>query len=238
MGAEQFYNGGQLPAALDSTNHLVVRQLLPEYVMLRVLGQQLPPVWQVLEYHLAQCSICRSAAETLEYTMTEAYRDVIPAQAAPPAPDLSFLQNTRKPWPATDSSKPWPPPPNPAQKLQPISMSFSPALLAHSQVHMLARSGDARLRYAHTITPTTADEPTITIEVLASDDQPMLGIVRICVELPDRSPFDQAGSQIILQVDQQYLSDSTDQNGNVVFNEVPLDDIASWQLTVHPQKTP
>lgn len=226
MGAEYFPYGNGSTKAFDGTNHLVIMGLLPEYVMMRVLGQQLPAAWHAVERHLELCSVCRSEAEILEGLMTEVYSGTLPSHPAPQAPDLTFLPKPL-PWAKTPMPSATPP----------ILISFSPALLAQSQVYMLARAGDARLRYARTISPASSTDPTITIEVLAPDDHPDIGIIRICVELPDRSPFDQAGSQIELNIGEQLLCGSSDQNGNVVFNDVPLNDISGWQLTVHPQES-
>jgi hypothetical protein len=235
MGAEHFsYENGSLNV-IDSTSHVVITGLLPEYVMMRVLGQQPPHVWQAIERHLALCAICRSEAEMLERLMNDVYSDSLPVYLAPPAPDLSFLRKPL-PWPSATQPPELPVDLPPSPTPQPIIITFSPALLSQSQVRMLARAGDARLRYARTITPVAAQDPTITIEVLAPDDHPDLGIVRICVERPDRSPFDQAGSQIVLHIGEQCLLGATDPNGNIVFNDVPLDDIAGWQLTVDAQE--
>jgi hypothetical protein len=235
MGAEQFLYSNSLPKAIDGTNHLVIMGLLPEYVMIRVLGQQLPIAWQAVERHLELCSVCRSEADMLEGLMTDVYCDSLPSYAAPPAPNLSFLpKNPSWSHPAQANLMPSVAQPG---RASPMLIIFSPALLSQSQVYMLARAGDARLRYARTITPAAASDPTITIEVLAPDEHPDVGIIRICVELPDRSPFDQAGSRIELNIGEQTLSGSTDQNGNVVFNDIPLNDMSGWQLTVHPQES-
>ncbi len=103
------------------------------------------------------------------------------------------------------------------------------------RVHMAARASNIHLRYAYEIAPTEDTGPTITVEVLVQDDQPEVGLVRVCAEHPDRSPFDQAGSHVTLHIDDIRWSAVTDQNGVAVFHDVPLDQMERWQIAIAPQ---
>jgi hypothetical protein len=242
------YVGEPPSRPIDDSDHSSILALLPEYVTICILAQQPPPQWQPLEQHLMRCSACRSEADALTKLMGESYTGALPAVPAPPPPDLTFL----------DPAIPAPPPDltfldhsvmpravavqhtnstHPPARIgssQPIVFQFSAALLPRMRVHMAARTGGIRLRYAYEIPPTDDTDPTITVEVLVHDDQPTIGLVRVCVEYPDRSPFDQAGSHVTLQIDDTNWSGVTDQNGVTAFADVPLDQMERWQITIAP----
>jgi hypothetical protein len=242
------YVGEPPSRPIDDSDHRSILALLPEYVTICILDQQLPPQWQPLEQHLLRCSACRSEADALMKLMDESYTGTLPAIPAPPPPDLTFL-NPAIPAPLPDLSLLNQPvkaqtaaiqhtngthPPTRRASWQPITFQFSAALLPRMRVHMAARTGAIRLRYAYEIPPTDDTSPTITVEVLVHDDQPTIGLVRVCVEHPDRSPFDQAGSHVTLQIDDTNWSGVTDQNGVTAFADVPLDQMERWQITIAP----
>src|SRR5262245_44810167 len=229
---------GEAPSRpIDGSDHRSILTLLPEYVAICTLDQQLPPEWRLLEEHLMHCPACRSEADTLMELMVESYTGAIPVVAAPPLPDLWFLDQTMTPQtmpvPLADDPRPSEHTPS----FQPIVIQFSAALLPRMRVHMAARTGGIRLRYAYDIPPTDDASPSITVEVLVHDDQPTTGLVRVCVEHPDRSPFDQAGSHVTLQIEDIIWRGVTDQNGVTAFHDVPLDHMERWQITVAPQES-
>jgi hypothetical protein len=228
-------NVGEPPSRpINGGDHGSILAMLPEYVTMCVLDQQIPPEWQVLEQHLLHCADCRGEADALMALVTDSYTGAIPTHPVPSTPDLSFLDETMaaqtKAVRRTASTGLL----ARLHSFQPIVIQFSTALLPKIRVHMAARTGGVRLHYAYEISPTDNSSPTITIEVLVHDDQPVIGLVRVCVEHPDRSPFEQAGSRVTLQASDRSWSDVTDQNGVAVFRDIPLDEIEHWQITVTP----
>jgi hypothetical protein len=227
---------GEAPSGpINDSDHRSILALLPEYVTICILAQQLPPQWQRLEQHLMRCGECRSEAGALMELMVESYTGAIPAVPAPPPPDLAFLARTAASPPQVVRHADNAGPPARIPSFQPIVIQFSPALLPRIRVQMAARTGGVRLRYAYEIPPTDDTSPTITLEVLVHDDRPDYGLVRVCVEHPDRSPFDQTGSYVTLQIDDTSWSGVTDQNGVTAFQDVPLDRVEHWQVIVAPQ---
>jgi len=213
--------------------HSDILAVLPEYVMIHVLGQQPPPEWRAFEQHLAVCPTCRGEADDLMQLMMASYTGAVPEVLAPP-PDLSFLprrgrQETRAKQTGIHTQSP------PPASL-PIVLQFSAALLPSMHVRMAARSGNTRLRYLYE-RPAADHEPAITVEVYEADDAPNRGRVRVCVELPDRSPFDQAGTVVTLQVDDARWEASTGEDGHATFAAIPLDAIERWRFTVRPPDT-
>jgi hypothetical protein len=115
-----------------------------------------------------------------------------------------------------------------------MALQFSTALLANMQVRMNARSGGLHLRYAYTFPVLRETDPTITVEVLSTDEQSTLGVVRICVEDPRQSPFEQAGSLVTLHIGEASLTGVTNQSGIAFFHGVALDAIETWQINIEP----
>jgi hypothetical protein len=224
---------------IDTESHLSILALLPEYVAILVVDQQPPAAWRPLEQHLKRCAACRSEAESLLQQMVETYSGTLPAApATPPPPSLPFLTR-RSALPVAPATPP--PRPSPAAHAPaPLAyqVQISAALLSHMRVHMAARAGELRLRYSYTFPTYTSSDPTITLEILSADDQASHGLARICVEHPDRNPFEQAGTQVTLSGDGIALNGLTDQSGIVIFQGVPLDAIASWQIDVSPSAGP
>lgn len=212
----------------DGRDHATILAALPEYVMLHVLGQQEAPEWAELKRHLAWCDLCRDEATALQQLMETVYSGPLPDGSPPmPRPDLSFLQ-------ATPSGESRGTPQSGATTRPPhhpplVSFQFTSALAAASAIRTMSRTEGSRLRYAY---QAAGDEtqPALTFEVFTPGDEPHLGIVRICVERADRSPFDQAGTCVTLHAAERVWTGHTDTNGVVVFEGVPIDDIEHWQI--------
>jgi hypothetical protein len=226
------YAGEPPSAPIDGTDHRSVLALLPEYVSIRVLEQQPPPDWDVLEQHLLQCEMCRSESEALFRLVSETYAGTLSRMAAAPAPDLTFLnrRDTASNYQRITGGLQL----MQAKEPRPVVFQFSAALLPRMRVQMVARARSLRLLYSHEIPSSNDVDPTITIEVYVADDDPDRGLVRVCVEFPDRSPFDQAGSLVTLHDGYANWSAITNQNGVVTFTDVPLSQIERWQTTVTP----
>jgi hypothetical protein len=229
---------GSLPSrSIAEGDHRAVLALLPEYVAIRMLGQQREPEWQPLEQHLLVCEPCRSEADALIELMTESYAGLIPTVLPPAAPDLAFLSqqaiveySTQEPQDAISTAEQ-------KRDFPPILIAFSAVLLPRIRVPMATRSGAIRLRYSYEIPPSDDTKPTVTIEVLVHDDQPTIGLVRVCVEHPNFHPFDQAGSLVTLSVHGTNWCGTTDMNGICAFQDIPLDQMEHWQLTIGPQES-
>lgn len=214
--------------------HGSILAVLPEYVMIRVLQQQVSQEWQSFEQHLSDCADCRAEYDALLHLMSASYSGSIPAVAPPPPPNLSFLKQA----PQSDVTplQPTSDPPRlpPLPRAAPLQLQFSPALVARMAVRMPARNRSKRLRYQYERQPERDVEPAIKIEVFASDDAPQRAQVAVCVEFPDRGPYEQAGNRVTLQVEQTSWSLATNQSGEASFHDVPLDEIGRWQFTFTP----
>jgi hypothetical protein len=100
------------------------------------------------------------------------------------------------------------------------------------QVPATVRGEDVRLRYAY---ETVLDgDVALTIEIYCPVDDATICVVRCCVEMSDRNPFDQAGSKIILLANGKEFTNLTGKDGSVSFVNVPLEDIENWQFIVTP----
>ncbi len=220
------YIGAPPSRPIQDGDHASVLALLPEYVMLRVLGQQPPEAWQMLEQHLSACTACRGEANALMRLMANTYEEKLQAVAAPP-PNLSFLPKPRTP-------APQPPGLVSPDMVWSVAFQFSPALLPRIHVPMAARSSGHQLRYHFERPPSGDHDPSITVEVFAADDAPDHGLVRVCVEASEGNPFDQPSSRVTLQAGERSWNAITDRNGLTTFPRVSLALIDQWRFTVAP----
>lgn len=215
-------------------DHLTVLAVLPEYVMIRVLQQQIPTEWNAFEQHLSDCSSCRGEYEAMLQLMSASYSGTIPATPTPAPPDLVFLKQDPKPdvTPLQPTFHQHRLPP--LQSPPPLALHFSPELVSRMAVRMTRRTPGIRLCYQYEHQPANNVEPAITIEVFALDDAAARAQVCVCVEFPDRGPYEQAGNRAILQIDQMNWSVHTNESGEATFHDVPLDEIERWQFIFIP----
>ncbi len=226
---------GDSSARRDSTAlHFQALAILPEYVTAVLLGLPLTAALRDVGAHLERCATCRAEAEALHSALEALYGHEPATFPEPPPPDLGFLRVPPAPLGALARA---------ASGVQGavdrirdgVVIQFSETLLALMRPPALARAVGLRLRYAYTVPQTSDDDPHITIEVLAPDEQDEQGMVRICVELADADPFDQAGSTVFLETAEQRFRGETDHTGLVHFTNVPLDDVACWRVVVQPR---
>jgi len=222
------YIGEPPTTQIDDRDHFSIQALLYEYVSTQVLGQVPHPHWHPLEQHLLGCRSCRSEADALLQLMRASYQGDLYMGTQQSKPDLWFLRPPPEAVPPSAPSVP-------DVRHRPIRIEFFPALIPTMRVALTARSGLDRLQYAYRIPPESPSDPDITVEVLTHDEQSERGLVRITVELSDSDPFDQAGSGVTLSAVELLLSAVTDQNGVARFDDVPLDQIGHWRISVTPR---
>jgi hypothetical protein len=229
-----YWSGDSLRKGDSAAVHLHILAILPDYVTAVLLGQPLTAALREVEAHLEGCASCRTESEALRSALEALYGHEAVSFPEPPVPDLSFLRIPPAPLGALASA---------ASGIQSavarirdaIAIQFSEALLTFMRPPALARAIGLRLRYAYTVPQTSDDDPHITVEVLAPNERDEEGMVRICVELPDADPFDQAGSTVFLETAEQNFRGETDHTGLVHFTNVPLDDVACWRIVVQPR---
>jgi hypothetical protein len=215
---------------IHTLDHVGIRTLIAEYVTIFALEQELSPEWKVFEEHLAKCSLCQHDTLILRQHMKDIYSGQIPTLSTAPQPNLAFLRR-RHPRPrsrtlqgrtiiAT------------AEESTVRRFQFTAALLPLMQAPVTMRGEELRLRYAY---ETILDgDVALTIEVFYQSDDATTCVVRCCVEMSDRNPFDQAGSKIILLANGQEFTNTTGKDGSVSFVNVPLENIENWQLIITP----
>jgi hypothetical protein len=215
---------------VSPSDHAAIRALIAEYVTLLALGRELSPEWRLFEEHVAKCSLCAHDVHVLRQLMQDVYSGQIPPVSTAPQPNLAFLRKAQ------------PRPRSRTLRGQTIIASayesvvrrfqFTAALLPLMQVPATMRGDELRLRYAY---DTLLDgDVALSIEVFSHANDATTCIVRCCVEMSDRDPFDQAESKIILLASGREFTNTTGKDGSVSFVDVPLDDIENWQLIVTP----
>lgn len=217
------YVGDAPSRVIAADDHAAFIDILPEYVMQLVLGQHVPSSWRVFEEHLQQCPLCRSEMYALQQSMSTYYAGSIEAAVLPQAMNIDFL---RQQLPAQAA-----PPEHEPKQGSSFHVQLSAQWLLRQALRSTSRAEGPHLRYAFEIPPSSAQAPTVTVEVFSQGDDPDCGMVRICVEYPDRGPFDQAGISIRLHAGDHVFSAVSDQNGNVSFTQVPLAEIENWRIS-------
>lgn len=217
----------------NDNEHMRVLSLLPEYVLAVTLGQPPLPMAQRVEAHLAACTACRAEADSLRQLLQAAYTEELALHARLQPPDLSFL-----PTPFNLARLQANPPhiSGESSARAPIHLPFSAAFLAQIQVRGNVRAHSIRKRYEHTLPAGRAQDPHLRIEIFEHTDRPDLGQVRVVVEYPERNPFAQGRTQVRLQIGATVLAGATNQHGVILFTDVDLAQIDSWQLTVVPHE--
>jgi hypothetical protein len=162
--------------------------------------------------------------------MKDIYSGQIPTLSDVPQPNLAFLRRQhRRPRSRTLRGRTII---ATAYESTSRRFQFTAALLPLMQVPTTMRGDELRLRYAY---ETVLDgDVALTIEVFCQADDATTCVVRCCVEMSDRNPFDQAGSKIILLANGKEFTNLTGKDGSVSFVDVPLEDIENWQLIVTP----
>ena len=216
------YVGDAPSRVIADSDHSAFIELLPEYVMQLVLGQLVPSSWRLFEEHLHICPLCRNEVYALQQTMTEYYAGSIEPAVLPQAMNISFLRAAQPAYSAVEPDQ---------QQRSSFNIQLSPQWLLRMALRSSSRTEGPHLRYSFEVPPSSAQAPTVTVEVFSHGFDPDLGLVRICVEYPDRGPFGQAGTHISLHAGDQLFSGVSDQNGSVSFMKVPLADIETWRIS-------
>jgi hypothetical protein len=215
---------------IHPSDHVGIRTLLAEYITILALDQELSLEWKVFEAHVATCSLCSHDTRIVRQLMKDVYSGQIPALATVPQPNLAFLRRAH-PRPRSRTLR--------GHTIIATAYAsavrrfqFTAALLPLMQVPATMRGDELRLCYAY---ETLLDgNVALSIEIFSHVDDATIGVVRCCVEVSDRDPFDQAESKIILLANGQEFTNITGKDGSVSFVDVPLGDIENWQLTITP----
>lgn len=215
---------------IDLADHRQIRARLPEYITGMVLGQIPSPAWQPLQEHLRRCPACRHEADRLHRLVAAIYTGELAPVADAPPPRQSFLPPPPNSRPDQVVPSPDRPPPRPVRAPASLVLPLSAALLAQLYLRMSARFGGIHTRSERNSAPRRAHGPTVKIAILALPDQTAYGQVRICVAHPERHPSDQAGTMVRLLAGDRIFGGRTNASGEIVFSQVPLDEIASWEI--------
>jgi hypothetical protein len=187
---------------------------LPEYATAIALGHTHPRIAPAVAKHLHHCAACAEEFQMLIDLAVAAFNGTQTVAATYPAPDLSFLD---------------PPPSSPfaqeecfLDKAGRVVIAFSHALLARLRQPSWAGALRGALLYHYTQSSGPRGE-VLVVDVYADDDEPAMARVTVTCELPDRDPFDQAGTLVELQAAEGRWSGKTDETGCVHFRAVALD---------------
>jgi hypothetical protein len=208
-----------------------IRDLLPRYVTLEVLGHNPSTIDPRITEHCASCAACQAELDELRALM--AVDPLSQPDVAPPTFNLFFLHPPQTPA-AT----------HPLWQIDPrgrLTFTFTQALLTPSQPSF---AGARRGQHLYTF-DLKLDPPhgcNVVIKVIQSQPSGDAGArlvdVEVNVEVLHASPLDQSGSEIVIVTDTVYRRDQTDMSGCVRFSGVPLQDLAELRVEVLPRQAP
>lgn len=210
----------QIPLEQPGLDHATVHALLPEYVALASAGRDPEPVHPAVAAHLAACGDCYAAFVELLELAAIAEGDLPSAPMRPP--DLGFLR--------------------PAPASAPLIVTRSPlgeVLVAFSRViaQTLSRprpAGAFRGQLLQQITQPIPGAPPgeVTVDIYERDAGGCKLIVQL--GLPDRAPGEQDGARVRLQAGALEREATSNPDGVVVFDGIPLEALPLLRLTVTP----
>jgi hypothetical protein len=210
-----------------------IRDLLPRYVTLEVLGHNPSTADARVAEHCAGCAECQAELDELRALM--AVDPLSQGDAAPPSTfNLFFLHPPAAPAPET----------NPLWQIDPrgrLTFTFSQTLFTARQPSF---AGARRGQHLYTF-DLKLDPPhgcNVVIKVIQSpssgDASARLVDVEVNVEVINASPLDQSGSDIVIVTDSVYRRDQTDMSGCARFSGVPLQDLSELRVEVLPRQAP
>jgi hypothetical protein len=216
-------NEGSDPAELT---HDDVQGLLPEYATVAVFGNAPQTIYPQVAAHLERCPACRADLDEL-LTLTRAlYQGEVAAAATYPQPDLSCLRGKpgHQTAPGRSSS---------VARPRKLVVMFSETWLPSRQPVLIGALRSS-LRYRYEREPGSPQDLHVTVEVFDEDTLQQTVCVQVLVEMPDRDPFEQAGSQVMLHACGASWGGETDATGRVDFVPVPLDSLPVMRVEITP----
>ncbi len=208
---------------------LAIRERLPAYVTLLVLGNQAQGGDPVVTTHIQGCASCRAELDELVLLTATAYSGQVQPVLAPPQADLSFLHQPASPLQLGNHPSWW------LDEVGRLTVAFQPAIFhtpPPSTLAGAARGGQLIYRYVQE--PQSVNDLEVTIEVFVDRAMPSLRRVRVIVDVPSMGPLDQAGSLVIMRANMQLWEGETDEAGCVDFPAIPPDLLPQLRIEVTP----
>jgi hypothetical protein len=208
-------------------SHEAANASLYTYANEAVLGHAPEALYPEVAAHLATCVECCADLDELLTHARSAHAGAI--EPAPSYPKVNLARLT-PPWRNSNTTPhPWF-----VDRLGRLWVDFSEALL--TTLRPPAFAGGARessLLYAFHARRQSPHDLAWTIQILAEAESEMVAM-QINVDVPNRRPFDQAGSQVVLHMEQATRHDATDELGSVAFEHIPLNALPKLRVEIRP----
>jgi len=205
-------------------SHEEAREVFPEYATAMALGQAAEETYPHVAAHLRECPTCRAELDELLALVLLTYQGhIAPAEKYPPF-DLSFLQPVVAP-PVTHSN--WF-----IDDLRRLVVIFTDAMLQSMHTAAALQPTRGLLLYHYTPTPPPPGDLGVVIDIFADDQLSELGSVQVVLDNPALDPFDQSGMNVLLQVDDEVWSSSTNAAGSATIAGVPLKLLSQLRIQI------
>lgn len=205
----QSYTDEQPPLPINDADHHSILALLPDFVMERVLGYALSNDWDGFQRHLAGCPHCRDEADALTALMAESYAGPLPGTPVPAAPNVRFLHIR---------------PPSAGEIQLSLTIRPPPAIVE--------RRTRGNICYEYTQHQSHPLNMDLTIQALTIDEASDRGLLRIMIDQDVDNPMDQPPLRVTHRAGGVVRETLTDPRGIASFENVPLDDIVDWEISI------
>lgn len=202
------------------------RDELPDYATAAALGQDPQVAYPEVTAHLASCASCREELEELQMLLTPAYTNQVQPTPTYPQVNLAFLGPRVS---AALPSKAWS-----VDEAGRLLLRFSQSLLDLLRPPTLVGATRGQLLYCYVQEPGAWNDAEVQVEIHAEGLDSETATVRVMVDMPGRTPFEQGGSQVALRVGQASWHGETDQVGSVEFAAIPQALLPQLEVEISP----
>ncbi|WP_110515693.1 hypothetical protein [Herpetosiphon llansteffanensis] len=205
--------------SLPTASHEIMRQRLVEYAHAVALGAPIDAALQVVADHVETCSGCRAElfdaldASYALYSTSFAMADSIPA------PSLKFLRQHSLVTAAPETVG------------YRFMIEFSDQMLQQMQIQLQYTGQMRGQRLIGTYRQSSVSIPDVTIEMYESM-QPKHAVLHCYIQVPERDPFDQAGTEVKVVSPSYENNGTTDADGFVLFDRIPIEELARLKIKI------
>ncbi|ABX04176.1 MAG TPA: hypothetical protein DEF47_00405 [Herpetosiphon sp.] len=205
---------------LPTASHEIMRQRLVEYAHAVALGAPLDAALQVVADHVETCASCRAELFDALDASYALYSNSLSLVDNIPAPSLKFLRQHSL---ITSAA--------PETVGYRFMIEFSDEMLKHMQIQLQYTGQMRGQRLIGTYRQSSVSIPDVTIEMYESM-QPKHAVLHCYIQVPERDPFDQAGTQVMVVSPTYENNGTTDADGFVLFDRIPIEELARLKIKI------
>ncbi len=216
--------------------HERMRNLLPEYAMVRLRGKAPDATWRELEVHLRDCDECSVELDDLCEMLIDSASGSLAPLSSYPKPDLSFLERGRVREAERVVERQGRLDETTGERsvygiVERLIIQFTENLVAAIRQPQLAGAFRQPFYGSYQHPRSDPSDLSVTIDFSNPDRSELLCDVLVTVVDP-QNPFDQEGHSVQIRYGTVTHEDTTDHRGCACFDRVPLAVVPQLQFTI------